>query len=59
MLSAANKLGSWEKPEPDNEISKILAIEVRRLENVLATVAEKTIIRLRNAHLTKRQMQQM
>ena len=49
MLSAANKSGSWEKPEPDNEISRILAIEVRRLENVLATDAAKTIIRHRNA----------
>ena len=48
MLSAANKSGSWEKQEPDNVLSRILAIEVRRLANVLATDAARTIMRLRN-----------
>ena len=37
------------KPEPDKGIRKTVAIEVRRLENVLATAAEKTITRRRNA----------
>ena len=48
MLSAANKSGSWEKQESDNVLSRILAIEVRRLANVLVTDAARTIIRHRN-----------
>ena len=49
MLSAANKSGPWENHKPDNELSKTPEIEVRRLADVLATDAARTIIRLRNA----------
>ena len=49
MLSAANKSGSWENHKPDNGLSKTPEIEVRRLADVLATDAARTITRLRNA----------
>ena len=49
MLSAANKSGPWENHKPDNELSKTPEIEVRRLADVLATDAARTITRLRNA----------
>ena len=48
MLSAMNTSRPSEKVVPYKGISKLLAIEVRRLESDLATVAEKTIIRHRN-----------
>ena len=49
MLSAANTSGPWENHKSDNELSKISEIGVRRLADVLATDAARTITKLRNA----------
>ena len=48
MLSAANTSGPWENSQPDNALSITSRIEVRRLANVLATDAARTITRHRN-----------